>query len=222
MPPGTALETNAVSILDRHAATRHLDDDDLAGIWSRAATDGRPASHPHLTTCAHCRVRYSAFTGWLDDLRTEAHAEADDAFPPERLSAQQAGILRRLEALERPARVIAFPRQTRPVTGSQPFARGWVATAAAAGLVIGLAAGQILDLRHALEGPAQPVRSVGGLSEGPQSASNRQPGVQPASLSLDETLFYDDESDATARGARYMPALDQLIPKARDDFDPNR
>lgn len=211
-----------MSILDRHAASRHLDDDDLAEIWSRAATDGRPASHPHLTTCAPCRVRYSAFTGWLDELRSEAHAEADDVFPPERLSAQQAAIFRRLEALERPARVIAFPRQTHPVSGSQPFTRRWVATAAAAGLVIGLAAGQILDLRHALENPAQPVRSASQLSEAQQSALARQPGVQPVSLSVDETLFYDDESDATARGARYMPALDQLIPRARDDFDQNR
>lgn len=211
-----------MSILDRHAATRHLDDDDLADIWSRAATDGRAASHPHLTSCAHCRVRYSAFTGWLGELRSEAHAEADGVFPPERLAAQQAAIVRRLEALERPARVIAFPRQTRPVSGARPLARRWIATAAAAGLVIGLAAGQILDLRHAFDTSAQPPRPSGQLTQGPQSAAVRQPGVQPASLSVDETLFYDDESDATARGARYMPALDQLIPRARDDSDRNR
>lgn len=205
-----------MSILDRHA-TRHLDDDDLAEIWSRAASEGRAATHPHLTTCAHCRVRYSAFSGWLDDLRHEAHAEADDVFPPERLAAQQAAIFRRLEALERPARVIAFPRQTRPVTGSQPFARRWIAASAAAGLVIGLATGMILDLRHALEGPSQTTRTA----EGPQSTSVRQ-GTQPVSLSVDEILFYEDDVDGGALGARYMPVLDQLIPRARDEFDQNR
>ena len=61
--------------------------------------------------------------------RDDALAEADDVFPAERLAAQQAQILRRLEALERPARVIAFPKLpqpavTRPVAvrsaGSQP------------------------------------------------------------------------------------------------------
>jgi hypothetical protein len=65
--------------------------------------------------------------------------EAEDAFPPERLAAQQAQVMRRLEALERPARVIAFPRFARPVTSSQGHAQRWVAAAAAG--VIGLAAG---------------------------------------------------------------------------------
>lgn len=208
-----------MSILDRIAANRHLGDDDLAEIWTAAASEGRTATHPHLTSCAHCRVRYSAFTGWLDNLRTEAHAEADDAFPPERLAAQQAAIFRRLEALERPARVIAFPKHSRPISTSQPFVRRWVA-AAAAGLVIGLAAGQILDLRHALERPAQPARPTGTAAANTQTAAAR--GVQPAALSIDEALFYGDAPDTTPRGARYMPALDELIPRARDDFDQNR
>jgi hypothetical protein len=209
-----------VSILDRFAAHRHLGDDDLTEIWTTAASEGRTATHPHLTSCAHCRVRYSAFTGWLDDLRNDAHAEADDMFPPERLAAQQAAIFRRLEALERPARVIAFPKHSRPISTSQPLARRWVATAAAAGLVIGLAAGQILDLRHALERPAQTARPTGTAAANTQTAAAR--GVQPAGLSVDEALFYGDASDTTPRGARYMPALDELIPRARDDFDQNR
>ena len=212
-------EKNAVSILDRFAVNRHLGEDDLAEIWT-AASEGRTATHPHLTSCAHCRVRYSAFTGWLDDLRSDAHVEADDVFPPERLAAQHAAILRRLEALERPARVIAFPKHTRPISATQPLARRWVVTAAAAGLVIGLAAGQILDLRHALEGPSQPPRPTGTAAVNTQAAAAR--GVQPAGFSVDEALFYGDYADANPHGARYMPALDELIPRARDDFDPNR
>lgn len=212
-----------MSILDRFAAaTRHLQDDDLAEIWSAAVSEGRPATHPHLTACAHCRVRYAAFTGWADDLKHTAHAEADEVFAPERLGAQQAAILRRLEALERPARVIAFPRHTRPISSSQPLARRWVATAAAAGLVIGLAAGQLLDLRHALEGPPSPARPAPAIAESTQTSTAR--GVPQAGLSLDEALFYGygDDADTTARGARYMPALDELTPRARDEFDRNR
>jgi hypothetical protein len=210
-----------VSILERFAATRHLDDDVLAGIWSAAATEGCPATHAHLTSCAHCRSRYSALAEWLDGLSVEAHAEADEAFPPERLAAQHAAIFRRLEALEKPARVIAFPRTTRPATTSQRFARRWIATAAAAGLVIGLLAGQILDLRHRLGGPPtaqnDPVQIV------PRPTVARQFAVQPASLS-DEALFYGDYGDAElgARSARYMPELDEITPRARDDFDRNR
>ncbi len=74
--------------------------------------------------------------------------EAEEAFPAERLAAQQAQVMRRLEALERPARVIAFPRFARPVTSTQGHAQRWVAAAAAAGLVIGLAAGQFVDVRR--------------------------------------------------------------------------
>jgi hypothetical protein len=210
-----------VSILERFAANRHLDDDALAEIWSAAASEGRTATHPHLTSCAHCRSRYSGFTEWFDDLSADARAEADGAFPAERLAAQQAAIFRRLEALERPARVIAFPRNTRPATTSQHFTRRWIATAAAAGLVIGLAAGQILDLRHRLDGTSQAARGATEMAQ--RSPVGRPMAVQPASLS-DEALFYGDYGDADfgARSARYMPELDEITPRARDDFERNR
>ncbi len=71
-------------------------------------------------------------------------AEAADAvFPPEQLAAQQAQILRRLEQLDEPARVISFPRFGRRVhdsgAGGRRVAVSWVAVAAAAGLVVGVA-----------------------------------------------------------------------------------
>ncbi len=47
---------------------------------------------------------------------TDAAAEVDELFPPERLAAQHAQIFRRLEAAERPARVIAFPKFAQPLT----------------------------------------------------------------------------------------------------------
>lgn len=206
-----------MSILNRSAANRHLDDRVLSEIWSMAAGEGRTADHPHLASCADCRARLAAFTSWMDGLRREAHAEADEAFPPERLAAQQHAIARRLEALERPARVIAFPRAPRPVTARQQVTRHWIATAAAAGLVIGLAAGQLLDLKQALEGPAsQPVANQ-------TAALPQRSPIQPAAstTATDEALFYGD-ADATARSARYMPALDELTPRARDEFERNR
>lgn len=210
-----------MSILERFAANRHLDDDVLAEIWSAAASEGRTATHPHLTSCAHCRSRYSAFTDWLDDVSADARAEADEAFPAERLAAQQAAIFRRLEALERPARVIAFPRNARPTTTSQHFTRRWIATAAAAGLVIGLAAGQFLDLRHRLDGTPQASRGTTEVAQ--RSPVARQIAVQPVSLS-DEALFYGDygEAEVGARSARYLPEVDEITPRARDDFDRSR
>ena len=214
---GELWEKSAVSILSRFAASGHLDDRSLAEVWSAGATEGRAATHPHLTSCAHCRARYSALRGWLDDLRADAHAEADEAFPPERLAAQQAQIFRRLEALERPARIIAFPKFTRSMSASRGVTQRWVATAAAAAFVIGLGAGQLLNLNRLLNAP--PVRVSPAVRENP--ASTRTAGVQPANLVLDEALFYGDlEAELPAPSARYMPTLDQLTPRARDDFDP--
>jgi hypothetical protein len=215
---GQLLEKNAVSILSRFGVTRHLDDDNLAEIWSTAAADGRPAAHPHLAYCSHCRARYAAFTGWLDDLRDQAHAEADETFTAERLATQQAQILRRLEASERPARIIAFPKFSRQAGGTRSLAQRWVATAAAAAFVMGLAAGQALNLTHFLDrfqqaSPAQ-ARS--------ETIPARQPGAQPGT-SMDEAIFYGDaDTEFAARSTRYMPTLDELTPRARDEFDRGR
>ncbi len=208
-----------MSILSRFAVNRHLDDSSLAEIWSTAAAEGRGSAHPHLTSCAECRARFDALDDWLDDLGAEARAEADEMLSPDRLAAQHSAIFRRLEAMERPARVIAFPKNTRPVTSARRVTHRWVATAAAAGLVIGIATGQLVDLKKALDRPTpQPVAQI--TSTG---ASSRQPHIQPASLAADEAIFYGyGEADSSVQSARYLPAVDELVPRARDEFDRNR
>src|SRR5213075_3472379 len=89
-------------------------------------------------------------SSWLDTLQSDATTEADEAFPPERLAAQHAQIFRRLEAAERPARVIAFPKFAQPLTSRTSHASRWIAAAAAAGLIVGVGVGQLMDLRHSL------------------------------------------------------------------------
>jgi hypothetical protein len=212
-------ETDAVSILNRLSAARHLDDGTLAEIWTEATTSGQPVSHAHLSMCAQCRSRYAAFTGWLDRVRTDATTEADEAFPPERLASQQAHIFRRLEALERPARVIAFPRFHRPVTSGQGNAQRWVAAAAAAGLVIGLAAGQFVDIRHRFDANVaqnrQPQNTNARLNPVPDttadnSAANGHPAVS------DETLYFG--ADLVPISA--LQPMDSITPLARDYEQP--
>lgn len=207
-----------MSILNRLSAARHLDDGTLTEIWTEASASGQPASHAHLSTCAQCRARYADFTGWLDRLRDDATAEADDAFPQERLASQQAQIARRLEALERPARIIAFPRFSRPVTSTQGNAQRWIAAAAAAGLVIGLAAGQFVDIRHRFapsvvqsQQPSTNARLDTRLDAQPESTGS---GVRSAVS--DETLFF---------GAELVPIsalqpMDSITPRARDIEQP--
>jgi hypothetical protein len=142
----------------------HLSDRALTDI---CLTGDRPL---HLDQCEICAERADALGRWLDDVRAVAVEEADAAFPAERLAAQQGQILRRLEQIDRPVRVIAFPGQSRErgervVRGIRP---AWVGFAAAAGLVLGLLGGQVtsrLTARHEVARPpiqatqvaAQPV-----------------------------------------------------------------
>lgn len=219
-PASERGEKSAVSLLSRNRAHRHLVDDQFADIWSAAVASGQPVADPHLAACAQCRARYAAFTGWLDRIHDDAMGEAEDAFPPERLAAQQAQVMRRLEALERPARVIVFPRFARPVTSTQGHAQRWVAAAAAAGLVIGLAAGQFFDVRHIFT----PVRTA---SPAPQQnarlatpqASVGGPSVVPASVSSsvsDESLFFGADQTRISERLSTLRAMDDITPRARD------
>ena len=201
-----------MSILKRFAQSRHLSEEVLVEIWSAAAVEGRAGTHPHLTSCAECRHRYDRFTAWLDGIRDEAHGEAEDAFPPERLAAQQTHIFRRLEALERPARVIAFPRGSRPAVQTHRVAQRWIATAAAAGLVVGLAAGQILDLGRALQRSSHPSQTTIV-----SNAERRGPTPINTVVPIDEAFLYGD-LDASTRSVRdiSLRVIDDFTPRARD------
>jgi hypothetical protein len=205
-----------VSLLNRVGLRGHLDDGAFTEIWSASVLTGEPASDPHLDVCQQCRSRYEAFTSWLARIHDDARGEADEAFPAERLSVQQAQVMRRLEALERPARVIAFPKFARPITSTQGHAQRWVATAAAAGLVIGLAAGQFLDIRDAFSGgrrSAEPImqttaRNNDILLPAVQTPASTFPGVS------DEALFFG-ESEKRVRLAT-LESVDDITPRARD------
>jgi len=99
----------------------------------------------HLDRCDICAERAVALARWMDELQADAADTADDIFTPERLQAQQQQVMRRLEQLDQPARVIAFPAASRAdLNGSsgRRVAASWVAVAAAAGLVIGVIGGQ--------------------------------------------------------------------------------
>lgn len=204
-----------MSLLSRNRANRHLSDDAFADLWSTAVTGGQPVADPHLASCAQCRSRYAAFTDWLERIHDDAETDAEEAFPPERLAAQQAQVMRRLEALERPARVIAFPRFARPVSSTQGHAQRWVAAAAAAGLVIGLAAGQLFDIRNLFSpvrsSPAQTSRLAAPQPQGGGS-------VVPVSMSSvsDETLFFGGDPARTTGRLSMLQSIDDITPRARD------
>jgi len=103
----------------------------------------RPA---HLDRCDLCAERTVELARWMDAAREDAQGASDAVFTPERLAAQQAQILRRLEQIDSPARVISFPAALRAERGELQGRRvgvSWVGIAAAAGLVIGIVGGQV-------------------------------------------------------------------------------
>lgn len=200
----------------------HLDDTALADVWTERVTSGgaesdRPAER-HIRACADCRSRYAAFTSWLDSVRADATAEAEEALGTDRLAAQQAQILRRLEALEGPGRVIAFPRFAQPISVRPSDGRRWVAGAAAAGLVVGLGLGQLLEFGGSA------IRSANPLADSPRQVALGDAvrlGLQPVSSAMsDETYLYDqDMLPSHARVPESLQYLNVITPSARD-YDP--
>jgi hypothetical protein len=126
-----------IDIVFRHG---HLSE---RALVNAIATGARPL---HLDRCDICAERAVRLARWMDDLKADADDLADRVFTPERLAAQQHQILRRLEQLDHPARVIHFPATSRPDAagfGGRRVAVSWVGVAAAAGLILGLVGGQI-------------------------------------------------------------------------------
>ena len=196
----------------------HLDDSALAQVWTDrtlAEHDAMRSAEKHLRVCEECRLRFADLAGWLETVAADARAEADEVFGPDRLTSQKAQILRRLEGLEHPARVLTFPHFARPLSVDRLPRQRWVAGAAAAGLVIGVALGQVFQFGFYNPDPQpQIVASAGGSAEVPRVA------VQPASIPGDEAFLFDEPVAATTvRVPEALQYLNAVTPSSRD-FDP--
>jgi hypothetical protein len=199
----------------------HLDDAAFADLWADRLTIGADAesgrrAEGHLRVCGDCRTRYAAYSAWLETVRADAYAETDDLFSPERFAGQQAQIFRRLEALEHPAKVIAFPKFARPISAEPSGRRRLIAVAAAAGLVAGVGLGQLLEFRRTVGTDATPQQIAAKVPTGRESAGRVQTVSQPS----DETFLYEPESTSSqVRVPEALQYLNRITPGARD-YDP--
>jgi hypothetical protein len=198
---------------------RHLDDDSLyeAYLTSRRGVALDPRLAEHLVDCPACEGRYAELLGVMDDVVAAADADIDGLFPSERLRAQQARILSRLEHLARPARVLSFPG--RPVARSFGAARPrvatrWIAAGAAAGLFIGVGLGLFLDF-GASPGAGSP------LVDASQVSSASTPAQPTLALEADdEEAFLTDLSLALeSPRTRVLRGYDALTPHIMDIVD---
>jgi hypothetical protein len=199
-----------VSLLER-LGRGHLTDRDFASLWV-ASESAAGTAHPHLDACAACRARYDAFERWLAGVGDELRFEADEAFPADRLAAQQAQIARRLETLERPARVIVFPKAARAVISGNSHVRRWGTAAAAAALIVGFGLGQVMPLRNAIQKPRTVVATAPTQLTGPETVQIAK-DLTPESTLNDEDVL----SEAFSRPRiSTLSALDDITPHARD------
>jgi anti-sigma factor RsiW len=203
-----------VSLLDR-LAHGHLSDVQLAKYWTEMQAEG--SVDPHLASCEECRARYAAFERWITGIGDELRSEADDAFTADRLAVQQSQVARRLETLERPARVIAFPKAARAVISGHSHVRRWVTVAAAAGLIAGIGLGQVVpEMRHALDnrrnGPTAVLDAPLSAARNARAEKARTIAASPSDDELLEDSFGRPRVSA-------LSALDDMTPHVRDIVD---
>jgi hypothetical protein len=133
------------------AAKRHLDENVLLrryladrGLAALDASDEAPLRH--LAHCPACEARYLALRTAFDDTREAALADAEAACTAERMERQRERILRRIDSALSGPKVLPFPAagQNGHATPQPRVLRRWVAAAAAAGLLVGLATGRMV------------------------------------------------------------------------------
>jgi len=192
----------------------HPSEDDLlalaAGIEHAAA--GAPAADAdHVRACAPCSLRVQVLQAWLQDMEVSAVAEADAAFPPARLAAQRAEIMRRLESTPS-VRVLPFPAATPPPAASVLHPRRWVAAAAAAGLVVGLLTGRLLWE----QGPDRTPDRVRAAAVATAPRPTDAPRIERAlSHPADEVFLSEIELALQSPRIRELQAIDALTPRIR-------
>ena len=143
----------------------------------------------------------------LEAYRAAACAEADAHFDERVLEAQRHKILDRLAHLGHPAKVIRFPKAPHgdlPIGGVN---RRWISVAAAAGLIIGLVGGQLVNL-----GPTQARRLAPMATSSAPSAPSPGPAFVPVSTTADDGLLGEIELVMQVRAAGELRALDDFTP----------
>lgn len=180
----------------------HLSEDALVDAWYAG-------DHPaHLDTCDVCAERAMEMSRWLEQTREIGIAEADAAFPAERLAAQQSQILRKLELADRPAKLLSFPRATAPVMGvhgeghNHRVSTRWAAVAAAAALILGVIGGR-LSVWEPAAAPA--TRAAAQQAPAPKAPEIRS--ADPVDLLL-------ESNDSTEPLVHSLSAIDTLTPSA--------
>ena len=179
--------------------SRHLDAAALGLTLFDDALDTRTGAH--LASCPRCRRERDRMAVLLAEAREGAADAADAAFSAADLDRQRQAIMLRLARTGGVARVLRFPHSAdeRPQTPPRVDTR-WLAAAAAAGLLLGVAAGHV-------------PRPVTGPGENPAVAPHVVASTPTAPDGRgDDTLLSEVDAALTSRTRPELGALDALTP----------
>jgi hypothetical protein len=205
-----------MSVRDSHVPLDRLTA--LALVGRAPASDEDRSALGHVSQCQQCADELARLTVVSDEWRDVAIRDVDAMFDAASLDTQRSRILDRLAHLGQVARVLPFPTRTRDV--AMPVTRGsrrWVSVAAAAGLIIGLVAGQLLHFPPMDRAFAR--EQVTMQAPGRALAPTILPAATSAPLLSDDELLDEIEAAVQLRRAQSLRALDALTPTASEFRD---
>lgn len=141
----------------------------------------------------------------LEAYRAAACAEADAHFDERALETQRHKILARLAHLGHPAKVIRFPKAPHGEAPASSVNRRWISVAAAAGLLIGLLGGQLVNLL-----PRQ-TRRMAPMATSIAPSAPARPYVAVA-VPVDDGLLGEIDYAVQLHSASALRVLDELTP----------
>jgi hypothetical protein len=201
----------------------HLQEERLFDCYlaERAEESIDPRVADHLAECDACALRYADLTEFMDGLRTDADAQTDAVFTPERLRAQQLQIATRIAQVGRAARVISFPGRFvgrhLDVRSSRTAPR-WVAAAAAAGLFFGAALGVSFEWDRHLRGQRRLAADQHQFN--PARAGRLTPlatrGGTLGPVADDDAFLFDLEVALQRPRTRELQPFDAFTPHVRE------
>ncbi len=180
--------------------SRHLDSATLGFAVLGDGDDPRTATH--LASCARCRRERDRIALLFADARAGADAAVDAAFGPADLERHRLSVVQRFAGTGGAARVLRFPHgpDERPVATPRADAR-WLVAAAAAGLLLGVAAGQLPHLLSTARATPAVARTASPVAPSPA-----------ADWRLDDSLLSEVDAALASVTRPELEALDALTP----------
>jgi len=196
---------------------RHLPEERLFECYvaERSGEAVDPPSASHLSSCEECLARFSDQSRFMDGLREEAEAETDAVFTPQQLHAQQQQIVRRLEHLGHPARVLSFPARLmrRHLTRhARQIGTRWAAAAAVAALFVGVGLGGFLNSETHSTPMARTVMRPQRLAV--PMATTVSPSPAPV-IDVEDFLSELEAALGTSQNQELLP-FDALTPRVQE------